>query len=157
LAVAFQKLLQSDKELKLICVGPTFEKFEIEQLKKLKILNNILNLGVNEKQLNDLYAHALAFVNPSMYEGFGMSILEAFANNCVVCLSNATCFPEIAADAAMYFDPYNSDSLAEAISKVIYDSTASENFKQLAQERLKLFSWNKCARQTYYSYCKTLQ
>lgn len=157
LAKAFRKLIQTDKDLKLICVGPAFEPFEMEELKNLKVLDNVLNLGVNEKKLNQLYSHALAFVNPSLYEGFGMSILEAFANNCPVCLSNTSCFPEIAGDGGMYFDPNDPDSIGETISNVIYNSVISKNLNFAGKKRLQAFSWEKCAKETVISYRKILQ
>lgn len=154
LALAFKKLIEKDPELKLICVGNAFVPFEIENLKRLRIFDNVLQMGVNERKLNQLYFHALSFVNPSLYEGFGMPLLEAFSNNCPVCLSNSSCFPEIAADAGMYFDPNDPDSISETIAKVIYDSAFSNILRQFGQNRLLSFSWKKCATETTRSYRK---
>jgi glycosyltransferase involved in cell wall biosynthesis len=83
-----------------------------------------------------------------------MSLLEAFSNNCPVCLSNSSCFPEIAADAGIYFDPYDSDSIYETIAKVIYDNEFSNRLRQAGQRRLLSFSWKKCAMETALSYKK---
>lgn len=154
LALAFKKLIEKDPVLKLICVGNAFTPFEVEELRRLNIFDNVLQMGVNEQKLNELYFHALSFINPSLYEGFGMSLLEAFSNNCPVCLSNSSCFPEIAADAGIYFDPYDSDSIYETIAKVIYDNEFSNRLRQAGQRRLLSFSWKKCAMETALSYKK---
>jgi glycosyltransferase involved in cell wall biosynthesis len=156
LAKAFQFLLLNDKDLKLICVGPPFSKKELEELEDLKILKNIMAMGVNEIKLNQLYSHALAFIYPTQYEGFGMSILEAFANDCPVCLSNTSCLPEVAGEAGTYFDSTNPDSIAEAIKKTIYDVAFSKKMKDAGRIRLENFSWKKCARQTVQSYERAL-
>lgn len=152
LAKAFQLLSINDKDLKLICVGAPFSKKELEELKDLKILQHTMAMGVNEMKLNQLYSHALAFIYPTQYEGFGMSILEAFANNCPVCLSNTSCLPEIAGEAGIYFDPTNSDSITDAIKKTIYDAAFSKKMREAGKKRLKNFSWQKCAKQTIQSY-----
>lgn len=156
LALAFKKLLAKDKELKLICTGNPFSEKEMKELANLNISKNVIVMGVNETKLNELYSHALAFVNPSLYEGFGMTILEAFANNCPVCLSNSSCFPEIARDAGTYFDPQNPDSISEAIEKNIYDSDYSERMVIKGNNRLQSFSWIKCGIETMDSYKKAL-
>jgi len=106
LATVFSRLIHKDKDLKLICVGQPFTKEELAEVKDLKILDKIIVIGANESELNTLYSHALVFVYPTLYEGFGMSILEAFANDCPVCLGNTSSLPEVAGNAAVYFDPY---------------------------------------------------
>ncbi|MEO8822364.1 MAG: glycosyltransferase family 1 protein, partial [Ginsengibacter sp.] len=115
LAKALQILILNDKDLKLLCVGAPFSKEELEELEDMKILKNTSSIGVNEIKLNQLYSHALAFIYPTQYEGFGMPILEAFANDCPVCLSNTSCLPEIAGDAGIYFDPNDENSIADTI------------------------------------------
>jgi glycosyltransferase involved in cell wall biosynthesis len=155
-ARAFSKILLHDRDLKLICVGPPFTINEAEDLKLLKIFENTISMGVNETELNQLYSHALAFVYPTIYEGFGMPILESFANNCPVCLSNSSCLPEIAGDAGVYFEPTNSDSISEAIIKTIYDPVFTKELIDKGNQRLDEFSWKKCAQQTVQSYEKAL-
>lgn len=153
---AVTKLFEKNTDLKLICVGAPFNKVECDLLKTLKISNKVIALGVNEKMLNELYSNALAFVYPSLYEGFGMPILEAFANNCPVCLSNSSSFPEIAVDAGCYFNPNNEFSIEESISRVIYDDTYSKSLIKLGRQRLKDFSWRKCSEETLESYKKAI-
>lgn len=156
LAKAFSILSVRDMGLKLICVGQPFLKEEMDELKELKIAEKTIAIGVNETKLNELYSNALAFVYPTLYEGFGMSILEAFANNCPVCLSNTSSLPEIAADAGVYFDPYNQESILEAIERTIYDNDFSKKVVEAGKIRLRKFSWKECAEQTGQAYQKAL-
>ena len=153
---AFSKLIINDKDLRLICVGQPFTKDEIKELSSRKIYDKTMVLGANEALLNQLYSNALAFVYPTLYEGFGMSILEAFANNCPVCLSNTSSLPEVAGNAGVYFDPTNVDSIEEAIKSIIYNSEFSEKMIKEGNLRLSNFSWKKCADQTTISYLKAL-
>lgn len=156
LAKVFKKLLSEDPDLKLICVGQSFSNEEISLLKNIGIFENTLSISVNERGLNQLYTHALAFVYPSKYEGFGMPILEAFANGCPVCVSDAASLPEVAGKAGIYFNPDDQTSLLEAIRKTIYDPYFSRNMIEEGYKQLKNFSWEKCAEQTSLSYKKAL-
>lgn len=151
-AKAASVLLNKEEDLKLICVGDPFRKDEKEHLKSLKILDQSIAMGVNEKRLNELYSHALVFVYPTLYEGFGMPVLEAFANDCPVCLSDTSSLPEIAGDAAVYFDPNDLESIVHAISSVVYNCDFSKKMVLAGQKRLTGFSWEKCARETAASY-----
>jgi glycosyltransferase involved in cell wall biosynthesis len=153
---AISGVLQKENDLKLICVGEPFNKQEIIDLKKLKIREQCVALSVDEKTLINLYSNALLFVYPSFYEGFGMPILEAFANSCPVCLSDASCFPEIAKGAGIYFDPANEESILNAVQRVLYDSTYRNQMIEAGRERLTEFSWKKTADETLVSYKKTL-
>jgi glycosyltransferase involved in cell wall biosynthesis len=149
---AASALLNKQKDLRLVCAGDPFKKDELNLLQTLKISEQCFTIGASEDKLNNLYANALAFVYPTLYEGFGMPILEAFANNCPACLSNTSSLPEIAGNAAIYFDPENEESILYAIQKVIFDQEYSKLLVDLSKERLKLFSWEKCAKQTVGSY-----
>ena len=153
---AVSALLNKERDLKLICVGLPFEKEETNELRNLKILGKTSVLGVNEDKLNNLYSHARAFVYPTLYEGFGMPVLEAFANNCPVCLSHTSSLPEVAGEAGVYFDPNDQESILSAIEKVIYDADFSNKMIAAGNNRLKNFSWKYCAEQTVNSYKKTL-
>ena len=156
LAKAFSELQRHDETLKLVCVGQPFLKDEIEELKSLKILYNTYLFGVKEDRLNELYGNALVFVYPSMYEGFGMPVLEAFANNCPVCLSNTSSLPEVAGRAAEYFNPASQDSILEGIKRVIYNKEYSEILIEEGKIQLKKFSWKNCATKTAETYQKTI-
>ena len=155
-AKAVGKLLNREKDIKVVCVGSPFNNEETANLAGLGILNQSIAINVDDVTLNDLYANALVFVYPSLYEGFGMPILEAFANNCPVCLSNASCFPEIAGNAGVFFDPKDHDSILNAIEKVIYDNDFAQEIIKAGQNRLNDFSWGKTAKETISSYTKTI-
>lgn len=153
---AISSLLVKNKNLKLICVGKPFDKEELADFAKLNIAGQVKAVNVDEEGLNKLYTHAQVFVYPSLYEGFGMPILEAFANNCPICLSNTGCFPEIAGTAGIYFDPAKEESIREAVEKVIGDSTLKENIVEEGKKRLADFSWKKTAAETIKTYQKVI-
>ncbi len=156
LAKAYSILRKHDDTLNLVCVGQPFLKNEIQELKSLQIFDSTSVFGVNEEQLNEFYANALAFIYPSMYEGFGMPVLEAFANSCPVCLSNTSSLPEVAGNAAEYFDPTSRDSILEGIKKVIYNKAYSEKLVEEGEIQLKKFSWINCATSTAETYQKAI-
>ncbi len=87
-------------------------------------------------------------VQPSFYEGFGMSLLDAFAMGVPVACSKISSLPEVAGPAAQYFDPHSKASMRQAIYKVITDRDWHDKLIALGKERLALFSWQKCAEQT---------
>ena len=97
--------------------------------------------------MKQLYRDAEFFVYPSFYEGFGMPILESWSCGCPVVLSNTSCFPEIAKDAGLYFDPNSIDDIACKMSMMLENTELKLNFKNKSIERLKFFSWERCAEQ----------
>jgi glycosyltransferase involved in cell wall biosynthesis len=92
--------------------------------------------------------NARAFIFPSLYEGFGLPVLEAFSCGCPIMLSNTSSLPEIGGDAAIYFDPYDSTSLSDALEHLISDDGLRLQLIRKGYERLKLFSWEITANQT---------
>ncbi|GHV71557.1 mannosyltransferase [Bacteroidia bacterium] len=152
LAVAFSQMIQSDDELKLVITGKPFSGSEQNFLRSLKIDANTIHYTVDNEALVELYSSALAFIYPSMYEGFGIPVLEAFACGCPVILSHSSCFPEIAGNAGAYFDPLNVDSMLDSIKRVIYNPSYRKDLIQLGTERSKLFSWGKTAKETLQLY-----
>ena len=155
-AQAVSRILQKEKGFQFICVGSSFKNEELELIKKLKIEQQTFAIRVDDQDLNNLYANAALFIYPSLYEGFGMPILEAFMNDCPVCLSNTSCFPEIAGNAGVYFDPYCIDSIFTAMEKVINDSDFAGKLRAAGKEQLLKFSWEKAASQTLESYQKAI-
>ena len=141
----------------MVCTGKPFSDSELQQISNYNIASNIIQIATKDKDLNELYSRALLFVYPSYYEGFGIPILEAYACNCPVALSNTTCFPEIAGDAGAFFNPYSINSIADTIINVISDKSKRTKLIKAGQERLKLYSWEKAARETENVYLKTLE
>lgn len=134
---AVSSLLVKDKELKVVCTGKPFNIEELQFLQDLKICQQVFQMTASDAQIASLYQHALVFVFPSLYEGFGMPTIEAFNYGCPVCLSNASCFPEVAGNAAVYFDPMDEESIQEAVEKVVYDKQLSDSLISAGKERLK--------------------
>jgi len=99
-----------------------------------------------------LYANAEAFVYPSLYEGFGLPVLEAFSNNCPVIMSNTSSLPEVGGDAAQYFDPMSQSSIASAIEAVISNKNLQSELRTKGKQRLNLFNFDKTLKQTINVY-----
>lgn len=153
-AEAISALMHKEKDLKLMCVGDPFKKDEVKLLDNLQILNRTITLGVSEEELSHLYSNALVFVYPTLYEGFGMPVLEAFANECPVCLSRNSSLPEIAGEAAQYFDPLDKESILDSVEKVLYNDELSRKLVEGGKNRLSNFSWESCAEKTIRVYEK---
>jgi glycosyltransferase involved in cell wall biosynthesis len=144
-------------DLRLVCTGKPFDNAEMQFLKSLGILDRTSCLFASEAELKNLYATALLFVYPSLYEGFGIPILEAFAMNCPMAISNTSCFPEVAGDAALYFDPQSIDEMRSVMENAILSPSLRNELVLKGQERLKLYSWRKCAEETAKVYQKVLK
>ena len=111
--------------------------------------NRIFTTGyVDEETLACLYSNALALVFPSVYEGFGLPVLEAMACGCPVICSNAASLPEVAGGAAVLIDPFQVDDLASAVDQVVGDGALREDLIQKGFSRAAQFSWERTARQT---------
>jgi glycosyltransferase involved in cell wall biosynthesis len=104
-----------------------------------------------------LYRSADLLVFPSLYEGFGLPLLEAMACGTPVACSRAASLPEVAGDAAEYFDPASSEDLARAIERVLVSPEHQESLRRKGQERLKQFSWEECARRHCQVFREVLQ
>lgn len=102
--------------------------------------------------LASLYRFAAAFVYPSLYEGFGIPVLEAMAQSCPVICSNGSSFPEVAGDAAEYFDPLDVGSIRSAVEGVVGSASRAQELRARGQARARLFSWDRCAAETLAVY-----
>ncbi len=121
----------------------------LEIAKEQGLQNRIFTTGyVDEESLACLYSNALALVFPSLYEGFGLPVLEAMACGCPVICSDAASLPEVAGNAALLIDPYGFEDLAVAIDKVVCDSALRMDLIQKGFERAGQFSWERTAKQT---------
>ena len=111
---------------------------------------------VPQADLLPLLKHSSALVFPSLAEGFGLPVLEAFAAEVPVITSNSTSLPEVAGDAALLVDPLNVDALCIAMSRVLEDHDLIEKNKHLGLIRARQFTWSACAASTLDVYRKTL-
>ena len=146
---AFADLKKEFNNLHLICVGGgAFSNYENNLLQNNKIEQNVKQINANDSQLSFLYKNSTAFIFPSKYEGFGIPVLEAFANKCPVILSNTSSLPEIAGDAAIYFNPNDVENIKESIKLIINSEKLRNQLIIKGIERLKKFSWKKTAEAT---------
>ncbi len=148
---AFAQMKKADPELKhkLVIVGkPGWKYGEILQ----KIRENsgfVIYLNhIPDAQRNAVLKKAKLMVLPSFYEGFGMTILEAFAAGVPVATGNLSSMPEVAGAAAEYFNPLDTESIKKAMLKVLKNPDLAQSLIQAGKARLAQFSWEKCARET---------
>lgn len=148
-ARAVSRVMEEDKDIHLVCIGGgAFSTVEKGYFDLLGIGNRIVQISADEPTLAKAYDNAQLFAYPSLYEGFGIPLLEAFACECPVVCSNVSCFPEIAADAALYFEPKSLDSITNSLVRVLEDQDLQAELRKRGTERLKSFSWGQTARQT---------
>jgi len=107
---------------------------------------------VSDEQLHALYSEATLFIYPSLFEGFGLPVLEAMASGCPVVTSNISSLPEVAGDAAFLIDPHDVDDVASAIEAVCKNQNIAAELKRKGLERASQFSWKKCAEETLAVY-----
>lgn len=154
------KAFSTSKELKnnfLLCCfgGGTFTREEKLFFTQNKIdQSNIRYLGDNEDFLASIYEQATCLVYPSLYEGFGLPILEAMQFKCPVICSQVSSMPEVGGNAVEYFDPHNYESLLESIKRILYEQSYKDKLIDLGLQRSKMFSWDNCAKKTLEVYNK---
>lgn len=103
---------------------------------------------VGDADLRMLYQGATAFVFPSLYEGFGLPVIEAFASRTPVITSTLTSMPEIAGDAACLVDPYDVDAIASALERVVEDPGWADTLRAKGYVRARMYTWDACAALT---------
>jgi glycosyltransferase involved in cell wall biosynthesis len=101
---------------------------------------------ISEKELDSLFRMTDFLIYPSLYEGFGIPILEAMKMGTPVITSNVTAMPEVAGDAALYVDPYNVDEMTSAMDKLIKDKDLYNDLKQKGFKQAELFTWDRTAK-----------
>jgi glycosyltransferase involved in cell wall biosynthesis len=143
--------------LHLLCTGNSFEKSEIAFLKEQGIEDKVSYKFLTEGEMGDIYARAIAFVFPSLYEGFGIPMLEAMSSSCPVIASNRGSLPEIGGEAAVYFDPHSVDNMRAVIENVLTSSTLQNELILKGREQAKKFSWDQCVNETVMVYNKLLK
>ena len=155
------KALQAVKtDIPVVMVGwqAWGEKKWLEKIRISGLRNRIYMTGhISDSELVAVYNGASALVYPSIYEGFGLPILEAMACNCPVICSRVASMPEAAGEAALLIDPHDRDELAAAIEALVFKKNTRENCIRLGRERVKNFSWGKTARKTYAVFQKVVK
>lgn len=144
------RFLSGHREVRVVCTGKPFRPEELQLMEACGCRNSFINHWVStDEEFYALYRHALCFVYTSEYEGFGIPILEAYKAGCPVLLNNRSCFPEIAGEAAVYFELDDSGStLCERLEDIAsWPSARREALIVKQRERLQRYSWEKSARQ----------
>ncbi len=146
---AHEKLVMKGHDTKLVIVGGVYTSYydiELSALMKDHTISNssIILHGIERdtRKLANLYRHARATVFPSLQEDFGMISVEAMACGCPLVASRAPAIPEIAGDAAEYFDPHDVDEMASKIEAVLTDEQLRSSLVQRGYERVKKYNWN---------------
>lgn len=140
-----------NKEVNLVIIGRKGWQFE-------EILNAPKENGVGERvkfldsvtdeDLPSFYKNALCFCLPSLYEGFGLPVLEAMQYGCPVATSNVSSLPEAGGDAAIYFNPESVEDITKALGRLLEDNNLREELIKKGKIQVKKFSWEKTARET---------
>jgi glycosyltransferase involved in cell wall biosynthesis len=155
--VSVEPLLKEHKDLLLICAGgSSFTNEEKKFFHSKELENKILHKGADDFTLATLYSNALAFIFPTLYEGFGIPSLEAMNCDCPVVMSNTSSLPEVGGVAAIYFDPNNIDDMREKIESVIINKDLRNDLILKAKTQRQKFSFEKTAIQTLEVYSRLL-
>ena len=150
---AFSHVLKKTKkkDLQLVIVGKKGWQYEeiLEAPEKFHVSEQVKFLDfVSDEDLPSLYTHALCYVLPSLYEGFGLPVLEAMKYDCPVITSNVSSMPEAGGDAALYVDPKNVSDIAEKIVSLIDSEKLRKELIEKGKKQIKKFSWEKAAKET---------
>lgn len=165
------RLMDAAKQLEipLVMIGKSLAEADYDQtnpwnadLNRVNELarsnEKIIRLGfVSMDELVQIYNLATVFVIPSLYEGFGLPVLEAMACGCPVITSREGSLSEVAGDAALYVDAYDVDDIAKGIEKVFGDQKLQEELSQKGLSRAQKFSWKKTAEETLKVYEKIIK
>jgi len=141
-------------DLTLFCTGGKFDVSELALFNELGIAEKIQQRFIKDEQMRALFHNALVFVFPSLYEGFGIPILDAFSAGCPVILSNCSCFPEVGGDAALYFNDGDAETLRNHILSMMKNESLRKSLIEKGLARAGLFTWEKCAKRTAEVYQK---
>ena len=146
---------QLDPKLKLVIVGVS--GWDNKAVYKTKNPNIIFTGYVPEKDLPIFYGNARLLVYPSLYEGFGIPILEAMHCGCPVITSNISSMPEVAGDAALLVDPYSVEEIKRAVQRLLGDVKLRKKLIDNGYRQASRFSWEKTANETIKVYEKVLK
>ncbi len=148
------------KELQLVIAGGKgwFCEQLYHKVQELRLENYVLFTGfVPDADLPYLYSEAELFVFPSIYEGFGLPVLEAMSYGTPVVTSNVSSLPEIAGDAGVLVDPKSPESISQGIASVLFDDRQKSKMQHAGHLQVRKFSWQRTAEQTYNVYQEVYQ
>lgn len=146
-----------DMDMRLVCVGGG--KLSLEELKLIQHLGlkkHVTQIELNDVGLAAFYSETLLLIYPSLYEGFGLPILEAFSFGCPVVCSNTSSMPEIGSNGAVYFDPRSMEDIKIKVEMVIRNQKLRMDMIKKGRKILKNYSWEKTAAETFKVYKEVL-
>jgi len=151
---AVAPLLHEEPGLAIACAGwKPFSPAELAAIEGARLTGRVIHLpSPDDAALATLYRHAVAFVYPSRYEGFGLPVVEAFACGCPVVVSATSSLPEVGAEAAAYFDPGDPDSMRATVARVLGDEGLRQDLVERGARRARDFSWDRTAEETLACY-----
>ena len=147
LVKAFAELSAKDKNLFLVCTGLPFKQSEKAFLDKLNISNKVIQIKATDKILSELYSRARLFVFPSLYEGFGIPVVEAMQMDIPVVVADNSSLKEIAEMSKLRFETHNYKQLNEILNMLYDNKEFYQKAKQYSMNRKKDFTWEKTALQ----------
>lgn len=134
-------------EYQFVLVGR--EDFFYQRLRQRVSLENVRFTGfLSDAEISVLYRYGMAYIFPSLYEGFGLPPLEAMSYGLPVIASDRGSLPEVLGDAALYFDPENPDEFATCLRQVATQSPIRESLRKKGYQRVRLFKWSNMAKRT---------
>jgi glycosyltransferase involved in cell wall biosynthesis len=137
------------REFELIAFGGyPLLRDEQKEIRRLGITDRVRFESGSDRELAARYRAATAFIYPSIYEGFGISPLEAMSHGCPVVCSDAGPIPEVVGDAGVYFDPHNAEELRTALERVATTEGLQADLRARGYARIAAFSWDRCAAET---------
>ena len=148
---AFERFQQTNPEFKLVIVGKKgwLYKSIFEKVKLINLEDKIIFTGhISDDELIWYYKNAFCLTLPSLYEGFGIPVLEAMSYNCPTIISMSSSLPEIGGDASLYFDPTNAEDLLQKFNTLSGNIQLRKELIEKGRQRIKFFSWKKCGKET---------
>lgn len=146
LVKAIAPLLKGNPNLNLVAAGGgKFDDDEVKWIKDLCLEKQIIQKGFKENELGYFYQNAECFVFPSLYEGFGIPVLESMASGCPIILTNHGSFPEIAGDAGIYFDSNSEEDLRDKIQTLMDDKELRAEYVTKGLQQVKKYNWKDAA------------
>jgi glycosyltransferase involved in cell wall biosynthesis len=161
LAALIQALAQLPSEDRPVLVIPGYPTWHEQELRELALRTGVsadvrMPGWVSGAQLEGLWEIAECFVFPSLYEGFGLPVLEAMARGVPVACSIASSLPEVVGEAALLFDPHDERGIVDALRRLLEDDGLRQRLRALGVQRASEFTWERTARLTLQSYARAL-
>jgi glycosyltransferase involved in cell wall biosynthesis len=152
LVMAFSQSISLRENFQVLVFGSKFNGSELNLMRSLNVHDSFTHTSGGDEDLIAAYRDSIALVITSIYEGFGLTVLEAMSSGCAVVSTRGGSLAEITGGFDYYFEPSNPESLIEAIQRVTSNSKSNEELKVRAREHSHKFTWQKTAQNTLAVY-----